>query len=115
MDTFSPPRLPSVSGTSLVEQPRLISNKMGDGYVQDTPDGLNTTPGQLTLSWAQIYPSEVTAIYAFLNAHVGQAFLYTIPREGSPRKWIWLQRQRTYPSPTFDALTITLGERFTLP
>lgn len=111
-DTLYPPIQPSYQGTQGDDKPRLITNTYGDGYKQDTPDGLNPILRTPTLVWDPILSTDAHTIMTFLDAHVGVPFYYTLPRDLAPRTWIWTGRQRTYPYPTQDALTVTLEERF---
>jgi phage-related protein len=111
-DTLYPPIQPSTQGTQGDVKPRLITNTFGDGYKQDTPDGLNPILRTPTIVWDAILATDADTICQFLDAHVGVPFAFTLPRELAPRTWIWTSRQRTYPGPTTDALTVMLEERF---
>lgn len=111
-DTFYPPIQPSPQGTQLQEKPRLLVTTFGDGIKQTTPDGLNPVDRTATVTWSPIQATDADTIVAFLNAHIGQTFFYCLPREIAPRAWVEVgTRQRTYPYPNQDALTITLEER----
>ena len=112
MDVFTPPRPPSTSGTSAQTKPRMISTTFGDGYVQDTPDGSNPNTRSWTLSWDPLQPSEASSMVAFLDAHVGQPFYFTIPGDVAPRTVVQAGYSTSYPSPTTMALTLQLQERF---
>ncbi len=111
-DTLYPPIQPSYQGTQGDNKPRLITNSYGDGYKQDTPDGLNPQNRTATLVWDPIRSTDAATIIAFLDAHVGVPFAYCLPRELAPRNWIWTSRTHTYPYPIQDALTVMLEERF---
>ncbi len=103
-----------MSNTQLTETARLISNNFGDGYMADTPDGLNTVVGAVTLSWDPIPYAQANTIRTFMLAHVGVPFLYTLARETVPRAWVWKTMTRGYPHPAQDSLLIQIEERFSL-
>jgi phage-related protein len=111
-DTLIPPRQPSNSGTSGNAKARTITSKFGDGWKQDSADGANAIERTQTLSWDPIISTEADTLVAFLQAHVGVPFWYTLPRDIAPRGWVWTTYDRTYPDPKFDALTISLEERY---
>lgn len=111
-DTFTPPLAPSPQGSQEQDKARSLTAKFGDGYKQDSADGLNPIDRSLTLSWDPIQAADVATINAFLDAHVGVPFWYTAPREIAPRAWVWTSRQRSYPYPTQDSFSVTLEERF---
>jgi phage-related protein len=111
MDTFSPPRSPSVAGVQLDEQGRVITTNYGDGYVVDLPDGINVISGAFSLSWSFLYPTECDTIVAFFRSHIASPFYYTLPGTTETRKWIPSKWTRTYPSINVHALSVTLTER----
>lgn len=112
MDTFNSPIQPAIN-SSMDETPRMITNKFGDGYAQDTPDGLNTVVGSMSLSFTGT-PANIDIIVNFFRAHVGKPFYYNIPPSTGVRKWIVTSRwSRTYPAITWHTLTVSLEERFT--
>lgn len=108
-----PPFIPSPNNTVVSITPRLISAKFGDGYRQDFGDGVGFVDRQHTVTWDPINKSDADMICQFLDGQVGVPFYYTLPRELGPRRWVWTGRQRSYPYPDQDALTVTLEERFT--
>ena len=112
IDTLPMPIQPSPNGTSGSKKPRLLTVKFGDGFKQDTGDGLNATERSFTIVWDPIQANDADTIEAFLAAHIGVPFYYTQPREIAPRTWIATGYQRTHPYPTQDALTVQLEERF---
>ena len=76
------------------------------------PDGLNAVRGSVQLAWDPISATDAATIRAFLLAHVGVRFFYTLPRESQPRQWIATRWQRAYPGATTDSFMVTLEERF---
>ena len=111
-DTFTPARFPITNGTSLSLSPRLLQNKMGDGYTVTTPDGLNPNIGQLMLVF-NLLKNEANDVEDFLRAHTGVPFYYTLPGRTDNPLWIWKSFQR---SPTnglaYEQVTINLEEQF---
>lgn len=55
----------------LKDKPRVLTAQFGDGYGQDSPDGLNALPQQWSLKFEDIYAHEALAIRAFLVARKG--------------------------------------------
>lgn len=111
LDTFAPPVAPS--SLPLNVQPRMLSAALGDGYTVSAPDGLNVAPLNATLSWTVLSAEQNAAILAFLNAHLGVTFLYTLPSETTPRKWqatTWTPKQQ----PSWFTLDVLIVERFDL-
>lgn len=111
LDTFAPPVAPSSIPSNV--QPRMVSSALGDGYTVSAPDGINTAPLSVTLSWTVLSAAQNSAILAFLNAHLGVTFLYTLPSETTPRKWqatTW----RPVQQPSWFTMDVLLVERFDL-
>jgi phage-related protein len=111
-DTLTPPRQPSSAGTSGSVKPRLLTSKFGDGWKQQGPDGVNPLDRTQTLAWDPILKTERATIVAFLEAHVGVPFWYTLPNETVPRGWVWTSISRSHPDAKFETLTVELEERF---
>lgn len=112
MDTFSPPKAPSINGTDVTETPRLISPSFGDGYKQDTPDGLNNAPCALSLTWENLTQAQCTQLTGFFRSHVGQAFLWTLPDETTARKWVTGPWKRAWVAGAVYTLSVSFAERF---
>lgn len=51
----------------LDETPRMLQAGFGDGYRQDVPDGLNTTPLRFSLHWNRLTAARLTVIRAFFT------------------------------------------------
>lgn len=93
---------------------RTLSAGFGDGYRQETGDGLNAVNGSWPLEW--LLPiAEVTTLEAFLEARAGfEPFWWTPPRASEAmlvrcKKW-----RRTFPKPFHDGLSATFVEAFEL-
>ena len=88
--TFTPPRNPD---PGLRDKPeiKVLSAGFGDGYTQDSLDGINAERSVVTLTWSYLSASEYQGLVAFHQAQ-GKGtipFLYTLPGEASPVKWTW--------------------------
>ena len=85
--TFTPPRAPSV-GLSEQMQPRVISVPFGDGYSQDSADGINTLLAKVSLSWNSLSKDDAATICDFFIARGGvERITYTLPDEATARLW----------------------------
>ena len=111
-DWLPMPIQPSYEGTQGTAKPRMLSSKFGDGFKQDTPDGMNPIERSFTIQWNTINSADAAKIIAFLNAHAGIPFYYRTPREIAPRTWVETGRQHSVPYPQQDSLTVQLEERF---
>ena len=70
----------STVDSELSEKPRVQSAKFGDGYGQDSPDGLNSTLQVWTLTFKEVYSGQVTQIRDFLKARKGvERFEFVTP------------------------------------
>lgn len=76
-DTFDPTWVPLV-GPSGEGTLRSRVAQFGDGYVQETADGINTTLETWPLVWLGV-GADIAPIRDFLKAHVGQRFYWTPP------------------------------------
>lgn len=79
-NTFTPPIAPTYSGTTRDRDYRLITATFGDGYRLDMADGLNASQGSFVFAWDLITLDQLTQIEAFLEANIGQTFLWSIPQ-----------------------------------
>jgi len=62
---------------TLAEEPRVLTAQFGDGYRQDSPDGLNADLQALELTFEDIYAVDALAMRAFLKARgAAEAFLF---------------------------------------
>lgn len=79
METFNPPVRPKTS--SPTRTVNVISNSFGDGYEQETADGLNPVRTELTLTWPVLTIEQTKDIDAFFIANAGKAFYFALPGE----------------------------------
>ena len=96
-DTFTPPVAPSTDLTAQTTA-RVNEAGFGDGYVQRTPDGLNSLDQTVSLQWADtLTKAQVTEIRQFFEAKLGATpFFYQLPDEDAPRKWVCKTWSRAY-------------------
>lgn len=60
--------------------PRILKVEFGDGYTQESPDGLNYQLGEWSLTWDNILAAEKDTIRAFFEARRGvETFNWTAP------------------------------------
>jgi phage-related protein len=111
-DTFVPAFKPSPKGTLSDVKARITTNKFG-GWKQDQPNGTLILTGDqtVTLAWPLLPLAAADAIQDFMERHAKTAFIYTVPNEGTARKWRWTQYLRNYVMPAYDSITITVEER----
>jgi phage-related protein len=81
VDTFS--WVPSYT-SRMTRKPSVLEAEFGDGYVQDSPEGINSTRMVYTLVF-DVAPATADLIDAFLAAHVGLPFIWTPPRKTALR------------------------------
>ncbi|WP_316979960.1 phage tail protein [Shumkonia mesophila] len=84
---FTPPRAPSVGLTEDVT-PRVQSVSLGDGYSQDSPDGINTMLAAIQVAWMQLTEADADAIVTFFAGLAGVGrFTYQLPGNAVARQW----------------------------
>lgn len=84
MQTFNPPVRPKTSNPTRTV--KVISNSFGDGYEQETLDGLNAIRMELTLTWPMLTIEQVREIDSFFAANAGKTFYFALPSE-DVRMW----------------------------
>jgi phage-related protein len=85
-------------GTQVQVEPKVVTVRMGDGYAQRSPDGLNNMPDNWDMRFTAVYPVAGDEIVAFFKAHGGWiAFQWTPPRSTVPGLYICKQWSRTLP------------------
>lgn len=113
-DTFMPPFAPSF-GLSRQVTPRVLTAQFGDGYRQEAGDGLNAIPRSASLQWNTLSASEADDIENFFVTQKGYvAFLWTDPREASPRLWKCPTWSRVSPNGRLDSISATFEQVFDL-
>jgi phage-related protein len=67
-------------------EPRVLRVEFGDGYTQESPDGLNHMLGKYELTWEVLLPAERDEIKAFLEDRGGyQTFEWDDPESVTHR------------------------------
>jgi phage-related protein len=94
MDTLSTPWAASVDSGGAAETPRMMHTAFSGDAKNQVPDGINTTPIGFSAIW-HLRAADAELLLAFLRAHVAQTFLWTMPRETTPRRWQAGQWERT--------------------
>lgn len=86
--TFTPPRNPD-SGPQVQKKPSVLATQLGDGYVQRTPNGINTILRKMTLSWTNLSKADAATIDTFFTQQNGvSAFFWTPVGESVQRAFI---------------------------
>ena len=113
-ETFSPPFPPAVPIPKQVTN-RTLEASFGNGYRQSGPDGMNSQIFTIQLQWPALTVDEADEIEAFFAARGGyQAFLWTAPREFTPKKWVAKAWNRSYNDQEQDSITVTFEQVFDL-
>lgn len=112
MDTFVPPRPPD-GGTQDKPEWKVLKAEFGDGYTQMAPDGINPIRRVLSLTWSYLTPSQSNPMVAFLQAHIGQTFLYS-PTDEAPEKWTCEDYTDKRENGGLRTLSITFRQSFNL-
>ena len=114
MTTFTPPINPSW-GFSRATTPRVLTAGFGDGYRQESGDGLNLLPRTATPEWQILSTDDADTIENFFRAQKGYlAFDWTPPGESVSSKWKCTTWTRTSPTALTDAITATFEQVFDL-
>jgi len=114
--TWTPPYLPSQSGTQVQDKPNIIENTFGDGYVQRILNGINFMSGTCTLTWGQIRNTDWQTIVTFMQGQLVTPFLWQLPDESSPRQWVAASWTKAYGTSTWvQNAQLTLKQDFTPP
>lgn len=65
---------------TLKEKPRILQSKFGDGYAQESPDGLNADLAEWSLSFEDVSLSVLKAMRDFLKARkASEKFIFYTP------------------------------------
>lgn len=96
-------------GATRAMEPRVLSTGFGDGYSQDSPDGLNHKLEKRSLSFSGRSVAEMTAIEAFLEARGAvETFYYTHPGK-TQKKY----KCRSWSAQDNDYLVLAISAEFT--
>lgn len=92
--TFNPPVRQS-KGTTISPTIKILSAEFGDGYTQESPDGINHIRDSVDLVWDTLLPEDAIAIETFLRGQKGtNPFWYDVD-ELDHRKWTCKVWKRT--------------------
>lgn len=115
MTTFTPPIVPSVSGTTQAKTPRVRRADFGDGYSQRGRDGLNYVKRTVTLTWESLSAADAATLDTFFDGVAGaDAFAYTLPLESTEYKWTNGAVKKTYLGGERVTLSVDLTQEFDL-
>lgn len=111
LNTFNPPMRPS-AGTNITPEVNLRKAQFGDGYTQNSPNGLNHIRRVVTLRWDFLTLTQALQMQNFMVGQGGYIpFYYALNGEGSVRKWTCESWSVTDGHPA--KFTATLKENFT--
>lgn len=78
-------RIPDTGVTCSVK-PRLLTSKMGDGYQQDVPDGINHIVRSYSVKFSGLFATEMASLIDFFETQGGHlAFDWTPPGSSAGR------------------------------
>lgn len=98
-------------GAKVQIKPKTINSQLGDGYVQRTPDGINTMLRKLTLSWTNLTDAEGLQIQNFFTQQAGvYPFYYTPNGETVQRCFVCSDWTYTYINGGFCTLSNVVFE-----
>lgn len=90
---------------------RTLSASMGDGYIQEAADGINTRSDSWDLTFRG-KESKITPIRAFIDAQLGyKSFLWT-PPSGTQKKYRASEYTLTETDGRIWELNITFNQRY---
>jgi len=114
LQTFTPARAPA-PGTSRKPKIKLLTAEFGDGYTQETRDGMNHIRRTLTLTWDTLTPSQADDLSDFFVEHGGDTpFWYTPSNESTPVKWTCKDWSDTAEKQGFRTFRATFEQSFSL-
>lgn len=96
--TFTPPVRQS-PGTKIKPTVKKLSAEFGDGYTQESPDGINNVRDNVDLVWDTLLPDQAKAMEIFMKEHKGVIPFYYDVDEGEMRRWKCEVWDRTRGSP----------------
>lgn len=109
LPTFTPPVPPSKSTES--EEAKLLAAEFGDGYTQESGDGLNNVRRVLKLTWEVLIPEEADAIINFLRSRKGYLRFWYRPSDDTQTiKWSCKEWERDRGTP--HRVTATFRQQF---
>lgn len=94
-------------------KPRVRTVNFGDGYTQETPDGLNFKPKNFSLVWDMVFDDDKTTIVNFLEARGGyQTFNWLNPSNNTTYKVKCREWNVDYVNPGIWRITATFNQKF---
>lgn len=109
MDTLLLAMPPRIDSGGSAEKPRILTNHFGSDATFDIPDGINTVLIDFQATW-ELLPADADALLAFLRGHLSVWFLWTMPRETTPRIWEATQWSRSSDYER-DVIQVSMSER----
>lgn len=110
MSTFTPPYAPSY-GSGDDTEIKMLSNDFGDGYKQDTPDGLNNQVETWNLAWNDISDANAASIMSQLKGFNGGPFEWTTPT-GETKTFTCVNPKRVFTKYQTCNVTATFIQNF---
>ena len=110
MSTFSPPIAPSYT-TAVDTQIKMLTNDFGDGYAQDTPDGLNNIADTFNVVWTNISDTNAIIIRNTLKGYNGLPFTWTDP-DGNTNNYTCVKMSRAFTGFRNGNFTATFNQNF---
>lgn len=111
LPTFSPPYPPTVSENT--PEVKILEAEFGDGYSQETGDGLNNVRSVVRLTWEVLTPAEAKSILDFFKEQRGYGrFWYQLSDDATPTKWSCKEWSHTRGTP--NTVTATFRQQFDL-
>jgi phage-related protein len=88
--TFVPPGDINASpGSAVTVKPRIRAAQFGDGYVQRTPDGINSMLASFSLEITNMTRAEALTVCNFFAQQGGYIpFWFKAPGDSANKKWI---------------------------
>lgn len=112
--TFNPNPAPS-PGTVRKPEVRLVTAEFGDGYTQDTRDGMNHIRRTIELKWEFLtLPQELELNNFFMEQGGDTPFLYTPSDETVPIRWTCKEWESRTREDGFREFSATLKQTFNL-
>ena len=110
MTLFVPPSEPSY-GAQRKKEYRILTNDFGDGYEQNTPDGLNSKRETWDIAWNGLTEADADSIDTQIDSFGGLAFSWVTPK-GQTKNFRCASLNRAYVSFENFNVTATFVESF---
>lgn len=112
--TFSfPVGVDAAPGSSVETEPKVRRAEFGDGYIQRSPNGINSIRDKFTVMAKNVTPAQALEIIAFMKARKGcESFYWTPTDEVTPRKFICSKWDRDFADHEARTMKLTFEEVF---